>query len=302
MCNALVVSGGGSRCSHSVGAAYYIASYEADRFISGFQLMSGVSGGALNVAGWAQHPPEDFLLGAKEVLKIWTDRIQGDRSVFRFKVPVPGFHWIPAVFADSIASGKPLEQLLRSFINPERLRSSGIRVRWPALNLRTSKLEVFDETAEDPVAAVMASSSFPSVFPLVRIGADFYSDGGLVDTNPLRDMIHMGADRICVLTTKIPGVRENPFPANVFKRLRLEISAQIDHLLFEDVRKCHRINEEISSNLRDPLRYRPVDLDLIIPSRPLGDSLKFDPDIIRRQIDLGYEDALRYFSLRKLHL
>lgn len=301
MLTALIASGGGSRCSHSVGAAHYIANYEQERY-PGFQMMSGVSGGALNVAGWAQHRPEDFLQSTKLVLQIWMDQIKGDRSIFRYRVPIMGFQWLPAVFKDSVATGQPLEDLLRSFVDREKILSSGIRVRWPALNLRTAKLEVFDETTEDPVKAIMASSSFPSVFPLVRIGSDFYSDGGIVDHSPLRDLIRDGARRICVLATKRPGIKDNPFPGNVFRRLHMEFSALIDQTLFEDVWKCQRVNDEIEFGIRNTDLYQSVEVDMIVPSKELGESLRFDPDVIRRQIDLGYEDAHRYFSDRRLGL
>lgn len=301
MLTALIASGGGSRCSHSVGAAYYIASHEQDRY-PGFQIMSGVSGGALNVAGWAQFHPEDFRQAAEFVLQIWMEEIKGDRSIYRYRVPIMGFQWLPAVFKDSVATGKPLEDLLRSFVDREKLLSSGVQVRWPALNLRTAKLEVFDETTVDPVKAIMASSSFPSVFPLVQIGSDFYSDGGIVDTSPLRDMIRSGARRICVLTTKQAGIKNNPFPRNVFQRLHMEFSAQIDMTLFEDVWKCERVNTELECGIRNPDLYDSVEIDMIVPSQELGESLRFNPDTIRRQIDLGYEDAHRYFAQRRLGL
>lgn len=299
MLTALIASGGGSRCSHSVGAAHYIASYEQDRY-PGFQMMSGVSGGAINVAGWAQYPPERFVEATRFVLQIWMNQIKGDRSIYRYRVPIMGFQWLPAIFCDSVATGKPLEELLRSFLSRERLISSGVRVRWPALNLRTATLEVFNEACEDPVKAVMASASFPSVFPLVRIGSDFYSDGGIVDSSPLRDLIHLGARKFCVLTTKQPGIKDNPFPRNVFRRLHMEFSAQIDQTVFEDVWKCRRVNAELEAGIRNPDLYSPVEVDMIVPSKPLGESLRFDPDTIRKQIDLGYEDAHRYFTQKRL--
>ena len=48
---------------------------------------------------------------------------------------------------------------------------------------------------------VLASAAIPLVFPIIRINREFYGDGSLRQNTPMSPAIHMGANRILVIST-----------------------------------------------------------------------------------------------------
>lgn len=297
MKSAIVASGGGSRGSHAIGAAMYIAK-TSSFYPDGFEFMTGTSVGAINTCAWAHFPPSDFEFAAQFALDIWWREVSNTRSVWKWKIPVPGLRWAPAIWSDSVANVSPLRRVLERCINPENVRESGVHVRWPATNLRTGELKVFDQFEPEIVSAVMASAAYPVLFPMVRIGEDFYSDGCLLDTKPISRAIEYGSERVLCFSGKNPKdlSRSIPIPNNIGRRGKAEIEAMSDRHFLRDVEKCLRINDEVDSGVRSRGRYRAVEVDFIFPSRELAEGMDFDGETVKRQIDLGYEDAYRYFQ------
>lgn len=297
MTSAIVASGGGSRGSHAIGAAMYVAT-TSPFYSEGFGFMTGTSVGAINTCAWAHFPPSEFSLAARFALDVWWREVSSTRSVWKWKIPIPGIRWAPAIWSDCVTDVSPLREILERSISPEKIRQSGVQVRWPATNLRTGELKVFDQSEPDIVSAVMASSAYPVLFPMVKIGRDFYSDGCLLDMRPISRAIDFGADRILCFNGKNPKDlhRSIPMPNNIGRRGKAEIEAMSDRHFLRDVEKCLRVNDEIDSGRRCRNRYKPVEIDFIFPSRELAEGTDFDGESIKRQIDLGYEDAYRYFQ------
>ena len=61
-----------------------------------------------------------------------------------------------------------------------------------ATNIATGRKEMISQG--DPVAAVMASSAYPALSPIKKIGRDYYFDGGVTCNLPAEDARRMGAD------------------------------------------------------------------------------------------------------------
>ncbi|MCA9674609.1 MAG: patatin-like phospholipase family protein, partial [Myxococcales bacterium] len=49
---------------------------------------------------------------------------------------------------------------------------------------------------------VLASAAIPMLFPAVKIGADFYTDGGLRQNTPMSPALRLGADRVLVVSLR----------------------------------------------------------------------------------------------------
>ena len=177
---------------------------------------------------------------------------------------------------------------------------------------------------------VSASASLPLFFPAVNIGGCWYGDGGIRMTAPLSPAVHLGADRILAISTKYaPSSEEadcqniNGYPPPV------QVIGALYNALFLDVfdydaLRTERINslvKHVPLDKRGGLRC--VDLLLLRPSRDLGklanayelelpsafrfmtrglgtqetrsndilSVLMFQPDYLRRLLDLGYTDA-----------
>ena len=176
----------------------------------------------------------------------------------------------------------------------------------------------------------MASAALPMFFPAVRLGDAWYGDGGIRLSTPLVPALRLGATRILALSPhyapsfeeaerpKNPGY---PSPAQILGHLMDSIFLDV---LDEDLRRLESVNSllagmppETHGGLREvAIRVlRPsCDLGLLaaayeprLPTsfrylvRSLGTKdthtsdflsmLMFQPDYLRRLIDLGEEDA-----------
>lgn len=177
---------------------------------------------------------------------------------------------------------------------------------------------------------VMASSALPMLFPAVKVGDEWYGDGGVRLTAPLSPPIHLGATRILTVATRYPRSRQEadrhltdgyPPPAQVLSVLYNSVFLD---LIDEDILRLQRINRLIESlppETREGMRV--VDIFVLRPSRDLGklaaefeprlprvfryltrglgtqrtsspdilSLLMFQHDYIRRLVELGEEDA-----------
>jgi NTE family protein len=177
---------------------------------------------------------------------------------------------------------------------------------------------------------IMASSALPGFFPAVRIGDHWYGDGGIRLIAPLSPALHLGARRILAVSTRFdrtraqadrPEVMGYPPPAQVLGVLSKAVFLD---LIDQDALRLERMNrllERLPEEERDGMH--PVRLVVVRPSRDLatlageyeprlprgfrylirglGSSrtgspdvlamMMFQPDYLRRLVDLGDEDA-----------
>ena len=180
------------------------------------------------------------------------------------------------------------------------------------------------------VEHVLGSAALPIFFPAVKIENGYYGDGGMRLTAPLAPAVHLGAERILAISTRhVPDMAETrmhvlkgyPPPAQIFGDV---MSAIFLDQFDGDALRLERINQLLESTppeKRGPLR--PVKLLLLRPSRDLGrlandyearlprtfrfltrglgtqqtrsndliSLVMFQPDYLRRLVQLGEEDA-----------
>ena len=179
---------------------------------------------------------------------------------------------------------------------------------------------------------VMASAALPFFFPAIEVDGAWYGDGGIRLLAPLSPAIHLGAKKIMAVTTRYARTREEadrpmitgyPPPAQVagvlFNAIFLD---QLDG----DALQLRTVNELIKQ-MPDETRQglRPIDLLVVRPSEDLGrlanayeaelpkgfrfltrglgtretrsnDMLSlvmFQPDYVKRLVELGEQDAER---------
>ncbi len=209
----LVLQGGGALGAYQGGVYEGLA--EAD-----FKpdWIAGVSIGAINGAILAGNAPEDRLARLRE---FWATASSGLPYTFELAEPrarsfvneaaaswiaamgVGGFfkpRFPPAVFyppgapeALSFYDTTPLRETLARLVDFKRINSKAIRLSLGAVNIRTGKLEYFDTTTHEiGPEHVMASGALPPGFPPVKIGDDYYWDGGVVSNTPLQHVLENG--------------------------------------------------------------------------------------------------------------
>lgn len=145
------------------------------------------------------------------------------------------------------------------------------------------------ELASITVEHVMASSALPMLFPAVRVGTEWYGDGGVRLTAPLSPALHLGATRILTIATRYQRSRAEadrpltdgyPPPAQVLSVL---YNAIFLDLIDEDIMRLERMNrllDDLPQAQREGMRL--VEILVLRPSRDLGKLAgEFEPRLPR---------------------
>jgi len=211
---ALVLQGGGALGAYQAGVVQGLAE-------AGIQptWVAGISIGAIHCALIAGNPPQQraarlrefwdrvtrqpllpatpweqepwLSLLSPETLR-WVAPLQSLRALAEgqrgFFVPRP----LPGQGPDqaSVYDTAPLRATLEELVDFDRLNSGAMRVSVGAVNVRTGNFEYFD-SAEQRLGPehFMASGALPPGFAAVRIGDEYYWDGGLVSNTPLMQVL-----------------------------------------------------------------------------------------------------------------
>jgi NTE family protein len=207
---ALVLQGGGALGAYQAGV--YQALHE-----SGIEpdWVCGVSIGAINSAIIAGNPPERRL----ERLHTFWDRITSrkiwhytpDGDIYRkarniassfmtttlgqpgFFVPHQTNPWLSAAGARTATSyydTEPLRQTLLELVDFDMINQKRIRFAVGAVNVLSGNFIYFDNAHDEIIPEhIMASGALPPALPMVKVGTDFFWDGGIVSNTPLQHLL-----------------------------------------------------------------------------------------------------------------
>ena len=207
---ALVLQGGGALGAYQAGVyeALHQAGIEPD-------WVSGVSIGAVNsaiIAGnrpenrlerlrafweritartiWLYTPDGDIYRKARNATSAFETMTLGQPGFFKPRFPGP---WLSAAGAEDATSyydTSPLRDTLLELVDFDLLNEKTVHFSVGAVNVLTGNFTFFDnhkETIEPE--HVMASGALPPALPMVRIGSDYYWDGGIVSNTPLQYLL-----------------------------------------------------------------------------------------------------------------
>ena len=358
---ALVLSGGGARGAYQSGVLRRLAQRIPDLR---FSIVTGVSAGAINASFIASHPGS-LAEAMEELCQLWGSLQVED--IFRVDTPSLARHFTR--WATRLASGgaamapavrglvdsRPLHETIQrasptvdgELIGIERNLEQGHfkALALTALNYSNGQTVTWVQGrgfrpwhqprhrsfhARITADHVMASAALPMFFPAVRLGNDWYGDGGIRLSTPLVPALRLGASRILAISPhhepsfeeadrpKTPGY---PPPAQILGHLMDSIFLDV---LDEDVRRLESLNT-LLAKLPPEERggLRDVAIRVLRPSRDLGrlaasyeprlpnsfrylvrslgtrdtqtsdflSMLMFQPDYAQRLIELGDEDA-----------
>ena len=357
---ALVLTGGGARGAYQVGVLRCLAR----RFPGlSFPILAGVSAGAINASFLAAHPG-NLAEATDELYGIWCGlEVEDIFRIDTISLARQFTHW-----AARLASGGMSAPEVRGLVDTRPLhatlqRSSatvdgeliGIQRNLERGTLKALALTALNYTTEQTVTwvqaqdvtpwsqprhrslparitteHVMASAALPLFFPAVRLGDDWYGDGGIRLSTPLAPALRLGATRILAISPHHEATQEEgnrpksygyPAPAQILSQL---LDAIFLDILDEDVRRLESINSLVTqlpaAGERQP---RKVAIRTVRPSQALGriassyepclpagfryltrslgtqetDSsdllsfLMFQPDYLRRLLEMGEADA-----------
>jgi len=232
----IVLSGGGSRGAYEAGIIHYLRTDLARRI--GRQvpidIVSGTSVGAINAAFMAA-TQEDPRSQAEQMVTAWRalrieelislkarDVLRAAKMMLGGDPPPPA----PNSFRyGGLLDTSGLERFVLRVIPwrgiDRNLRSGALHaISVSATHVGTGHTVVFLSSAEpiprewsrDPFVRhraarigprhVLASAAIPLLFPAVKIGDEFFTDGGLRQNTPMSPAIRLGADRLMLISLR----------------------------------------------------------------------------------------------------
>lgn len=280
---ALVLSGGGSKGAYQLGVLRKWMGEQGNDY----EIMTGVSVGALNVAGLSQVAygnPKDAI---EWVIELWLKHVE-TKTIYRRWYPFGMAH---GLFKTSFYDTTPLRELLEKHFDRDKALNCGRQIAVGAVSLETGENRF--AMHDDPMFIdwVLASSSYPIFFKPIEIDGQIWSDGGVKNITPLGQAIRMGATEIDVIMCSNPWLRSNwgskkkrAFPDQVLRVMEL-MNEKIGQ---DDIRLTGLKND--LANLGED--YRHVKINIVHPHKNLGiNALEFNRNEIKMMIEKGYEDA-----------
>ncbi len=279
----IVLSGGGSRGAYEAGIIHYIRTDLARRLGRHvpIDIVTGTSVGAINAAFMAatMHDPDvqaEQINAAWRILRIEElislkamDMLRGARLLLGGDptAPVPGSFRYGGLLDTSglerfVIRTIPWRGIDRS------LRSRNLHaISVSATHVGTGHTVVFLSSAEpvprewsrDPFVRhraarigprhVLASAAIPMLFPAVKIGDEYFTDGGLRQNTPMSPAIRLGADRLLLISLRhvssepkeIQKERTEAYPKPLFLAGKALNALLLDHTEY-DLQRMQRIN------------------------------------------------------------
>lgn len=296
--DALVLSGGNIKGAYQAGAvsALLQAGY-------GPGIVTGISVGALNVGYLAGHAapdsPPDWPAIGRALEDFWRRNVRSPRTFVRRR----GFLTIAwnALWRrwNGLVDTEPLARVVRRELGAADPRSTGLKLRVGAVNIRTGDLAYVDSTELRLVDYILASTAEPVGMPLRMVGADPFYDGGLRDVAPLKQAIDLGAARIVAVVCQpehVGPVGQDFKLGDPLHLISRVTDIVINEIVQNDLEWFLEVNRYVREGLDHPLlagkRFIPI---LVVrPAHPIKVSLdNFTPADIDRLIAQGKADAAR---------
>lgn len=354
--SALVLGGGGARAAFQTGVLCYVGEAFPE---ASLPIMTGVSAGSINAAHLAADPAPLAERTAR-LTSYWEeltmDNVFTPRSLWTLgRSLLRGTPSAKQTFLDT----SPLRHFLARRLptdadghltgvadNLDADRLAGLAIstsNYATLQTVTwlqgcsmadwERPNRLGRRAELSLDHVMASTALPMVFPAVWLGDAWYGDGGLRMLDPLAPAVHMGADRLFVVSTRYERSQQEANRAGRTARYPslFQMAGILANVLMLDVlehdaavlRRINRLVRRLPSQRQS--RLRPIDLLIIRPSVNLGaladdyrlemdgamgallsavewqndpqpdwlSMLLFNPGYLQRLLEVGYNDAKR---------
>lgn len=276
----------------------------------------GISVGALNggflanAAGEAvkkENNPDWKKIG-DDLLNFWKDNIKDPSAIIRKRnIFELGYQIIFGKFK-GILDTKRLFKLVKRTLERDNLRSSSARLQVGAVDIFSSEQLVRDNSDENIIDYILASTAIPVIMPTVRIGrGNPLTDGGLRDVAILKNAIKDGAKTIyCILCQPAEMAYANFNEGNLVKFAERLMAIVVDETVTNDIDVANKINQDIDDLEMLRKSGQPISGDLftrlegkekvkIIVIRPDKepdiDIEKFDKNDIKRIIQMGEDKA-----------
>jgi len=307
----IILTGGGARAAYQVGVLRAIAELVPRQAGNPFPVICGTSAGAINAVALAADSG-NFRRAVLRLHTVWKNFHAG--QVYRadpLGVLKNSAQWIGAALTGGLGripiallDNSPLRQLLTERVQFEAIQrcidaghlgalaitcsgyTSGQSVcfyQGGAGILAWKRARRIGMPSQIQLEHLLASSALPFIFPAVRIHREYFGDGSMRELAPLSPAIHLGSERVLVISVggQTPGDR--PIASERVKVLDHPTLAQIaghalDSIFLDsmeaDLERLQRINKILSlippnADTHNPTTLRHIDFMVISPSEEL---------------------------------
>jgi NTE family protein len=277
---ALVLGGGGFKGAWQAGALQCLMGERARRY----DVICGVSVGALNAAWLAQHSKLRQGVASHGLVQLWRDMKRSD-VLKSWKLGIfSGLIWGPSLY-----DSKPLSKFIKKNIEPKRISRSGVRLRVGAVSIRSGSFHVWTENDPDLLRGVLASSAFPGALTPVDVDGDPCFDGGVREISPLRLAIYAGATEIDVVSCNPENIeRDESEDRKPMGDVLRALDIAFHEIETNDLNTAQRFSQ-MCPGCQARLKRRPLEIQVFRPPRSLtSNPLDFRPQLIRTMIDQGF--------------
>jgi NTE family protein len=198
--------------------------------------------------------PSGIGLPAFEVAKLLSSTATaafGVRGFFRLNPAAWVGPFVPVgVEAASYYDPSPLRKTLADLVDFDYLSRSPTRLTVGAVNVGTGRMRYFD-SRDAPIGIdhVMASGALPPAFPPVRIGADWYWDGGIYSNTPIEAVMDDRPRRSCLIFTASVWQPSGPIPRSL-----AQVAARQKDLQYASRADSHIAKQKQIHRLRHVIR------------------------------------------------
>jgi len=117
---------------------------------------------------------------------------------------------------------------------------------------------------------LMASAAIPFIFPSVRVDGDHYGDGAMRQLAPLSPAVHLGANRLLVVGTRVQSHAPADCNAEIAPSPGHLLGFVLDSLFTDglsiDLERLRQVNELLIAGGMTKPGHRPIDVLVIQPS------------------------------------
>jgi NTE family protein len=296
---ALVLAGGGARGAYQIGVLRALAEWFPQDSPCPFDVLVGTSAGAVNstaLAAWAGN----FTEAVRTLARVWS-RFKVEQVVRTDNVSMllAGLRWMLALASGgrlvspprALFDTSPLRDLIAAQIPVGRIHENIAQGHIKALAVATTSyttgravaffdgLDSIDEWSRVRRGGVrraidldvlMASAAIPFIFPSVRIDGDHYGDGAMRQLAPLSPAVHLGANRLLVVGTRVQAQAQTSYNADIPPSPGQLLGFVLDSLFTDglsiDLERLRQVNELLIAGGTTKPTHRPIDVLVIQPS------------------------------------
>ena len=285
-CRAIALEGGGSHGAYEAGVVWALVNLTAPGETS-WNIISGISAGALNTAAMIQFPFGQELPMSNFLLNMWKS-VNGSSD---FYVEWPGGLVAGLLFHQGIYDYSPINKYLRTHLPYGVQRNFSVG----ATNLDTGLFSTFNESIGAAYIDAIISSSSPPLFfaPHEMMGYSF-ADGGCIVNLDVFSAIERCLEQTEEENIFVDMIFDNPYAnlGNDTKFTTLEVFSRIYSISQYDSSVWFTYNAKVAFP-RANYRY------VIKPSEAMPGGvvpLNFTPSNLDYEIQMGINDTIKFIN------